>query len=94
MDPTQPNIVILTKCFTNGQRIRHTIGITKTWIGTYDSSQNGIVYDGVTYKSLSGFVNTHHRKNGTYRNNGVSGWKCTDCEVNEQWVPTYTFVIS
>ena len=23
------------KCFTNGQRIRHTIGINKTWIGTY-----------------------------------------------------------
>ena len=24
----------MTKCFTNGQRIRHTIGINKTWIGT------------------------------------------------------------
>jgi len=36
----------MAKCFTNGQRIRHTIGINKTWTGTYDSSKNGIVYDG------------------------------------------------
>ena len=36
----------MRKCFTNGQRIRHTIGINKTWIGIYDCSNNGIMYDG------------------------------------------------
>ena len=42
----------MNKCFTNGQRIRHTIGINKTWIGIYDSLKNGIMYDTIFYKSL------------------------------------------
>jgi hypothetical protein len=78
----------ITKCFTNGQRIRHTIGINKTWIGTYDSSCNKIFHNGKFYKSLSGFANTHHRENGSYTHNGVSGWKCTDYEVDGKWVST------
>jgi hypothetical protein len=79
----------ISKYFTNRQQIRHTIGINKTWIGNYDSSHNVIVYDGKFYKSLSGFVNTHHRQNGTYKNHGVSGWICTECEVDGQWVSTF-----
>jgi len=79
----------ISKCFTNGQHIRHTIGINKTWIGKYDSSHNGIIYDGIFYKSLSGFVNAHHRQNGTFKNHGVTGWTCTDCEVREQWISTF-----
>ena len=35
----------MANCFTNGQRIRHTIGINKTWIGIYDASKNEIICD-------------------------------------------------
>ena len=43
----------MAKCFTNGQRIRHTIGINKTWTGAYDSSTNQISYDGKLYTRKS-----------------------------------------
>ena len=43
------------KCFTHGQRIRHTIGINKTWIGIYEEGQ-GIVHNGITYNSISKFA--------------------------------------
>ena len=78
----------MTKCFSHGQRIRHNIGI-KSWIGIYNSLQNGIIHEDVFYKSLSGFVNSHHRQNGTYKNNGVNGWACTYCEVDGNWISTY-----
>ena len=78
----------ISKCFTNGQNIRHTIGINKTWIGVYDASRNGIIFDAKFYKSLSGFANAHHLENGTYKHKGVSGWGCTDCKINELWVST------
>jgi len=86
--PNTKKCRIPSKCFTNGQRIRHTIGINKTWIGKYDSLQNGIIYDEIFYKSLSGFANAHHHQNGTYKHHGVSGWTCTDCEVGGKWVST------
>jgi hypothetical protein len=48
ISPTSPSTIRgcreMIKCFTNGQRIRHTIGINKTWIGIYDSLKNGIVF--------------------------------------------------
>jgi hypothetical protein len=80
----------MAKCFTNGQRIRHTIGINKTWIGTYDSSKNGIVYDGKFYKSLSGFAETHYSIDTTDRCKEANGWKECDCEVNGKWISTYS----
>lgn len=79
----------MRKYFTDGQRIRHIIGVNKTWIGTYDYARNGIIRDTIFYKSLSGFVNTHHKDNGTYTNNGVSGWAKTtkaECELDGQWI--------
>jgi len=57
----------MTKCFANGQRIRHAIG-NKIWIGIYDSSQNGIICNkDEFFKSLSGFVETHYSIYRTYR---------------------------
>ena len=76
----------MRKYFTDGQRICHTIGVTKTWIGTYDYARNGIICDTIFYKSLSGFVNTHHKHNGTYTNNGVSGWATAKYELDGQWI--------
>jgi len=76
----------MRKYFTDRQRICHTIGVNKTWIGTYDYARNGIICDTIFYKSLSGFVNTHHKNNGTYANNGVSGWATAKYELDGQWI--------
>jgi hypothetical protein len=79
----------MTKCFTHGQRIRHTIGFNKTWIGIYDSSKNGIMYDTKFYKSLSGFAETHYSIDRTDRVKSANGWKECKCEVNGKWISTY-----
>ena len=80
----------MTKCFTNGQHIRHTIGINKTWVGIYDSSKNGIICDTKFYKSLSGFTKTHHSIDSAYRvTSNANGWKECECEVNGKWISTF-----
>ena len=78
----------MNKCFTNGQRIRHTIGINKTWIGIYDSLKNGIMYDTNFYKSLSGFAEMHYSRDRPDRVS-ANGWRECECEVNGKWISTY-----
>ena len=81
----------MAKCFTNGQPIRHTIGINKTWIGTYDSSKNGIVCDGISYYSLSKFAKAHNKIELLHRvTNTANGWKECECEVDGKWISTYS----
>ena len=77
----------MNKCFTNGQRIRHTIGINKTWIGIYDSLKNGIMHDTNFYKSLSGFAEMHYSRDRPDRVS-ANGWKECECEVNGKWIST------
>ena len=79
----------MAKCFTNGQRIRHTIGINKTWIGTYNSSQNGIVYDGKTL-TLNKFSVYHYESERPDRVSNVNAWKECECEVDGKWITTYS----
>lgn len=79
----------MRKCFTNGQRIRHTIGINKTWIGTYDSSRNGIICDGKFYTSLSNFALLHNRVYNPTRMS-TDGWTHCECEVDGKWISTYS----
>jgi len=79
----------MAKCFTNGQRIRHTIGINKTWTGTYDSSKNGIVCDGKFYTSPSNFALMHNRVYNPARMS-TGGWKECECEVDGKWISTYS----
>ena len=79
----------MTKCFTNGQRIRYTIGINKTWTGIYDSSKNVIVYDGKFYTSLSTFALMHNHVNNSTRMS-TDAWKECECEVNGNWISTYS----
>jgi hypothetical protein len=78
----------MTKCFVNGQRIKHTIGINKTWIGVYDSIKNAIIYDNKIYKSLSGFAQMHYNTDKPDRIS-VNGWRECECEINKEWVSTY-----
>ena len=79
----------MKKCFTNGQRIRHTIGITKTWVGVYDSTLNGIVYDGQLY-TLNKFSSTHYKTERPDRTSEVNAWRECECEVEGKWISTYT----
>ena len=79
----------ISKCFINGQRIRHTIGINKTWIGIYDSSKNGVVYDTKFYKSLSAFAGMHYSIDRKDRVKSANGWKECECEINGEWISTY-----
>jgi len=78
----------MSKCFTNGQRIRHTIGINKTWTGIYDSSKNGIVYDGKAL-SIYKFASSHYASERPDRTSEVNGWKECECEVDGKWISTY-----
>ncbi len=79
----------MAKCFTTGQRIRHTIGINKTWTGTYDSSKNGIVYDGKTL-TLNKFAVSHFESERPDRVSNVNAWKECECEVDGKWNSTYS----
>ena len=81
----------MTKCFTNGQRIRHTIGINKIWTGTYDSSKNVIVYDGKIYQGrspLNQFAESHYKSERPDRVSSVNAWKECECEVDGKWIST------
>ena len=89
-DEDKKNSRNMAKCFTNGQRIRHTIGINKTWIGIYDASKNEIICDTKSYKSLSGFAGTHYSIERPDRGNSANGWAECDYEVNGKWISTYT----
>ena len=61
----------LSTIFTDEQLIYHT-NHDGTWIGQFDASQDGIVYDGMVYKSLCAFARAHSGK-------PCSGWR--QCRV-------------
>jgi len=80
----------MSKCFKDGQRIRHSIGADNTWTGTYDYSKKGIMYDKKLYTSLSGFATMHYKIDRPDRNPSTNGWKECKYEVNGKWIPTLT----
>jgi len=82
----------MSKCFTNGQRIRHTIGINKTWIGVYDSTKNGIIYNEKLYQGrspINQFAKSHYETERNDRVSNVNAWSECECEVNGKWISTY-----
>ena len=82
----------MNKCFANGQRIRHTIGINKTWIGIYDSLKNGIMYNEKIYQGrspLNQFAKSHYETERNDRVSNVNAWSECECEVNGKWISTY-----
>jgi len=81
----------MSKCFTNGQRIRHKIGINRIWIGTYDYSRNVIVCDGKIYNSPSGLAAAHNKIELPHRiTNTANGWQQCECEVDGAWISIYS----
>ena len=80
----------MSKCFTNGQRIKHTTALNhKTWIGIYDSSKNGIVYDTKFFKSISAFAETHNSVDRPDRTKAANGWSDCECEIDGKWISTF-----
>jgi hypothetical protein len=82
----------MSKCFTNGQKIRHVIGINKTWIGIYDSSKNEIVCNEKIYQGrspLNQFAKSHYKTERHDRVSNVNAWVECECEVNQKWISIY-----
>ena len=80
------------KIFTNGQYIRHTIGIDKTWIGIYDSINNSIICNGIKYTGrspLNKFASSHYKTERPDRTSRCNAWQECECEINEEWISTY-----
>ena len=77
----------MKKCFSNNQPIRHKIGINKIWEGKYDKENNKIIFNGISYKSLSGFAMAHHLKENPSRKT-ANGWYECECFKNNEWIST------
>jgi hypothetical protein len=80
----------MTKCFTDGQRIRHKGHKTQTtWIGTYDSTKGKIIYDGNSY-TLNMFAVTHYKTERPDRTSKANAWAECECEKDGEWVSTFS----
>lgn len=80
----------MKECFTHGQRIRHECkpkNSNKIRIGTYDSSDEKIVFEGEKL-SLNQFVVTHYKKERPDRNPKANAWEECECEVDGEWIST------
>lgn len=83
-------------CFTNGQRIRHIIGINKIWIGVYDLLNNEIVCNGQIYQGrspLNQFAKSHYQVERNDRTFLCNAWSECECEVDGKWVSTFNLPI-
>jgi len=79
----------MQKCFSDGQKIRHIIGITDIWIGIYDYKLNKILHNGVEYPRLSSFSSSHYKESRPDRTNRSNGWLECECEIeNNIWIST------
>ncbi len=75
----------LNKCLKDGQRVKHSIG-DNTWIGTYDESKEGIVYNDKVYKKPSGFASDHVKAVKPDNAYTANGWTTCKCEVDGKWI--------
>lgn len=81
-----------SKCFKNGQRIRHVINVDKIWIGIYDSSINSIIYDNKVFQGrspLNKFVKSHYETERKDRTSNANAWEECECEIDGKWISTY-----
>ena len=79
----------MQKCFNDGQRIRHIIGITDIWIGVYDAKFNRILHDNNEYYRLSSFSSAHYKASRPDRTNRSNGWLECECEIEDSiWIST------
>jgi hypothetical protein len=60
-----------------------------TWIGTYNSSRNVIMYNDKEYESLSGFTGDHYRIVYPERGSNSNGWAECDYYIDGKWCSTF-----
>lgn len=80
----------MSKCFIDGQHIRHTIrSVNSTRVGIYDATKNEVICEGSRYRSLSAFGGAHYKAMRPDRREKTNGWR--DCEYYENgvWKSTY-----
>jgi hypothetical protein len=80
----------MSKCFTNGQRVRHTIGINNIWVAIFDSIKRCLIHDGKEYKAMCSFANAHWKNYRPDSNRHADGWGGCECEVDGKWISTYS----
>lgn len=80
----------MSKCFINGQRIRHTIGVNNIWIATYDSTKRRLIYGTYEYRAMCSFANAHWKNVRPDSNRHADGWGGCECEIDGKWVSTYS----
>ena len=79
----------ISKCFYDGQRIRHVIGKQYEKIGIYSSQENKINTNGI-YQSLNKFAQTHCSEILSHRKSfAVNAWYECECEINGKWYSIY-----
>lgn len=80
----------MAKCFTNGQLIRHTIGINNIWVAIFDSIKKCLIHDGKEYRAMCSFANAHWKNVRPDSNRHADGWGGCECEVDGKWISTYS----
>ena len=81
-----------TKCFTDGQLIRHTINPNKTWVGVYNLFDNTITHDNKIYKGrspLNQFVKAHYDLEKKDIRRSANAWVECECEKDGKWISTF-----
>ena len=84
-------------CFVDGSLIRHMIDLklvsgvyeNSVWVGVYNASRRGIVYNDELYKSMSGFATAHYEAVRPDRTSAVNGWKECEYQVAGEWRSTF-----
>jgi len=79
----------MSECLTHGQRIKHMIGTSDIWIGTYDDYTKKIVHNGIQYHYLSSFSSSHYASSRPDRTSRSNGWLECYCEITGKWVSTF-----
>ncbi len=82
----------VSKCFYEGQRIRHCIGDdNKTWIGIYSEETNSIIHNDISYSGrspLNKFATAHYEYERPHRTS-CNAWAECECEVKGKWISTF-----
>lgn len=78
----------MSKCFTDGQRIRHTNGITDIWEGIYSADRDAILCNGQVYPNLNKFVHAHLKSSDSVRRS-INGWAVCETFLEGAWSSTY-----
>jgi hypothetical protein len=80
----------MSKCFTDGQKIRHVINYS-IWYGVYNQLNDCIIRgdDIYTGKSpLNQFVSSHYKSVHPTRTS-ANAWSECECEINGEWISTF-----